>query len=420
MFKFLKDKLKATVEKFSKKVDQEGQTQIDEKPYQPPSLKEEIGHATPLAQKEEEPPITSEEEIYTPRGREELVENDEITPLEEAFMEGEVKAEESLKAEPEKSFFSKIKERFEPKPEVITPRRTEDKGLFEKLKEKVVTKKIDEEKFEELFTDMEMTLLENNVAMEVIEKIKDDLKKEIVDTPIKRGQIEETIITGLKKSIASILDTPGPDFLKTIHGAQKPFVIAFVGINGSGKTTSIAKIAHYLIRNNLTVVLAAADTFRAAAIDQLEHHANKLGVKIIKHDYGSDPAAVAFDAIAHAKAKQVDVVLIDTAGRLHSNTNLIDEMKKIMRVAKPHLKLFIGEAITGNDVVLQATQFNDAIGIDGVILSKADIDEKGGAFLSVGYVTKKPILFVGVGQDYGDLEQFDKELIMQNLGLEEL
>ena len=164
-------------------------------------------------------------------------------------------------------------------------------------------------------------------------------------------------------------------------------------------------------------VLAASDTFRAASIEQLQQHADKLGIKMIKHDYGSDPAAVAFDAIKHAKAKNVAVVLIDTAGRMHSNVNLIDEMKKIIRVAKPDLKIFVGESITGNDCVEQAKTFNEAVGIDGIILAKADIDEKGGAAVSVSYVTKKPILYLGTGQRYNDLEPFSQDKIIKSIGL---
>ncbi|MDO8481423.1 MAG: signal recognition particle-docking protein FtsY [Nanoarchaeota archaeon] len=292
----------------------------------------------------------------------------------------------------------------------------EKKGFFAKLTEKIVTKKISSEKFDELFWDLEVGLLENNVAVEVIEKLKADLKTALVDIPIRRGQVEETIVEELRKSIAGVLDVPPIDLLQRIS-KKKPFVICFVGINGSGKTTSIAKVTRFLLDHKKKVVLAAADTFRAAAIDQLQIHADNLGVKMIKHDYGSDPAAVAFDAVKYAEAKDADVVLIDTAGRLHSNTNLVDEMKKIMRVAKPDLKLFVGEAITGNDCVEQAQQFNSAIGIDGIILAKADIDEKGGAALSVSYVTQKPILFLGMGQEYTDLKRFDKEEFLQSLGL---
>jgi fused signal recognition particle receptor len=177
-------------------------------------------------------------------------------------------------------------------------------------------------------------------------------------------------------------------------------------------------MARLLMDNNLSVILAAADTFRAAAIDQLQYHGDKLGIKVIKQDYGSDPAAVAYDAVKHAKSKGTDVVLIDTAGRIHSNINLTDEMKKIVRVSQPDLKIFVGESITGNDCVEQAKKFNEAIGIDAIILSKADIDEKGGAAISVSYVTKKPILYIGTGQEYTDIKVFDPALVMDNLGLE--
>jgi fused signal recognition particle receptor len=188
-------------------------------------------------------------------------------------------------------------------------------------------------------------------------------------------------------------------------------------VNGSGKTTTIAKMVKLFQDNNMKCVIAASDTFRAAAIQQLEEHANRLKVKLIKHDYGADPAAVAYDAIEHAKAKDLDVVFIDTAGRLHSNTNLMDEMKKIIRVAKPDMKIFIGESITGNDCVEQAKQFNEAVGIDAIILSKADVDEKGGAAISVSYVTGKPIIYIGTGQEYNDLEKFDKKLVLGTLGM---
>jgi len=261
--------------------------------------------------------------------------------------------------------------------------------------------------------------MENNVAVEVIDKIKNDLKERLVEKPIRRTKVEETIGQSLKNSISDLFQNGKFDLLQEIKNKkEKPYVIAFFGINGSGKTTSIAKLASLLKDKKVSCVLAASDTFRAASIEQLQLHADKIGVKLIKHDYGSDPAAVAFDAIKHAKAKNIDAVLIDTAGRMHSNINLIDEMKKIIRVAKPDLKIFVGESITGNDCVEQAKTFNEAVGIDGIILAKADIDEKGGAAVSVSYVTKKPILFLGIGQEYSDLEVFDKEKILKNIGLD--
>jgi len=249
----------------------------------------------------------------------------------------------------------------------------------------------------------------------VIEKIKEDLKVELVDKPLPRDvpqKIEET----LRRTLTEILTFEKIDLLQKAREKDKPLVIAFFGINGTGKTTSIAKLAHYFQKNKLSVVLAACDTFRAAAIQQLEEHADKLGVKIIKHDYGADAAAVAFDAIKYAEKNRIKVVLLDTAGRLHSNTNLMQELEKIIRVAKPDLKIFVGESITGNDCIEQAKQFNDLVEMDGAILTKADVDEKGGAPLSISYTIKKPILFFGMGQKYEDLEEFDAEMILKRLG----
>lgn len=182
-------------------------------------------------------------------------------------------------------------------------------------------------------------------------------------------------------------------------------------------TTSIAKIAHFLKKSNLKVVLAAADTFRAASIEQLSEHAEKLKVPIIKHDYNADPAAVGFDAIKYAKNHKIDVVLIDTAGRMHTKANLLEEMKKIERVTKPDLKIFVAESIAGNDATEQAKTFNEAIEIDGTILSKVDVDEKGGTIISVSHATGKPIFYLGIGQELDDLELFNKQKFIESLGL---
>ena len=191
----------------------------------------------------------------------------------------------------------------------------------------------------------------------------------------------------------------------------------FFGINGVGKTTSLAKLAYSLLSKGKSVVFAACDTFRAGAIDQLQHHADKLNVKCIRHDYGTDPASVSFDAISYAKKKNIDYVLIDTAGRLQSNSNLMQELEKIVRVSKPHYKIYVGESLTGNDCIDQVSKYDEILGIDGVILTKSDSDEKGGTILSVSVVTGKPILFLGVGQEYKDLIMFNKHDILEKLQL---
>ncbi|MBD3304637.1 signal recognition particle-docking protein FtsY [Candidatus Woesearchaeota archaeon] len=360
-------------------------------------------------------------------------EKKEETPAEEIL-----KIYEEVKEEPEASKVEEKPKEVKPKPEVkvekpeevpkpkpeIKPKpvekpveeapKDEKKGFFRRITEKITTKRISESQFDDLFWDLELAMLENNVAVEVIEKIKADLKKDLTEKPVPRAKIEETVIHSLKNSVSGLFDVEQVDLFAKLK-EKKPLVICFVGINGSGKTTSIAKVANMFLKNKASVVLAAADTFRAAAIDQLQLHADNLGVKLIKHDYGADAAAVAFDAVKHAEAKDRDVVLIDTAGRLHSDHNLVEEMKKIVRVSKPDLVLFVGESITGNDCTEQAQKFDEAVGVDGIILSKADVDEKGGAAISVSYVTKKPILYMGVGQEYDDLEPFDRDKILDSL-----
>ncbi len=326
-----------------------------------------------------------------------------------------VELEEELQAEGSAEDESEEAEEAEDESEEKEDEK-ESKGFFGKIGDAITKKTLSEEKFNELFWDLEISLLESNVAFEVIEKIKEDLKDNLVNSRISRSSIEEVVTTSLKKSIDEILTFDIINVAKKIKEKKdKPYTIVFVGVNGSGKTTTLAKIANHLKKQGFSIVMAAGDTFRAAAIHQLEIHAEKIGVKIIKQDYGSDAAAVAFDAIAHAKANKKDVVLIDTAGRSHANVNLMDELKKVIRVAKPDLTLFVGDSITGNDMVEQAREFNAAVNVDGLVLSKADVDEKGGATISATYVTKKPIVYIGTGQEYDNIEEFDKDKIMKNL-----
>jgi len=314
---------------------------------------------------------------------------------------------ETLEEQTKEPSFEVIESKPEPK----------KKGFFQKLKEKITNIKITQEEFNQYKEELEMLLLENNVAFVVTEKIIDNLEKEIVGEEIPKKQLENKIKESLKKSIEEILVEPF-DLIKEIKNKKdSPYVILFCGINGSGKTTTIAKFANLLKKEKISCILAAGDTFRAAAIDQLKKHAEKLLVPIISADYGSDPASVGFDAISYAKKNKIKCVLIDTAGRMYTQTNLMQEIGKISRVCKPDCKIFIGESITGNDATEQVKTFNDTLGIDGIILSKADVDEKGGTALSVGYITNKPILYLGVGQEYKDLEKFDKKKFIEKLGL---
>lgn len=280
-------------------------------------------------------------------------------------------------------------------------------------------KTISDKDVDDILFDLELALLEGDVAMDVAEKIINSVKEDLVGRKIKRrNDVSDFTRQALKKAISDILDIEGKDVSVLVEDAKKtgqPLKIMFVGINGTGKTTSIAKISSYFIEKGYTPVLAASDTFRAGAIEQLTHHADKLGIKIIKHKKGADPAAVAYDAVEHAKAKGKEVVLVDTAGRMQTNINLMDEMKKIKRVIKPDLIIYVGDALTGNDSVEQAQKFNDAVGIDGIILTKADADAKGGAALSIGYVIQKPILFLGVGQSYSDIIEFKPEWMVKQI-----
>ncbi len=270
-----------------------------------------------------------------------------------------------------------------------------------------------EEKLEEALWDLRVILLESDVALEVVDKIVGDLKIGLHGKKVERNKVVDVIEEALRRSLSEVL-LPSPDFLKLV-GSKSPFVIVFVGVNGTGKTTAIAKIGRLLREYGYSCVLAASDTYRAAGIEQLEVHAQSIGVPMIKHRKGGDPAAVAYDAIEHAKAKGIDVVLIDTAGRAETNVNLLDEMKKIARVAKPDLILFVGDALAGNAAVEQARRFGAAVGIDGVILNKVDADAKGGSAVSIGYVLKKPIFFLGTGQKYEELVRFTPSMFIEQV-----
>ncbi len=346
-------------------------------------------------------------------------------------VEGEKEAEKEAEEEKEKKVEVEIKEEINiegrregeeegektPKEE-LKEEIEEEGGFFAKLKKKLTNSTLRKEEFEEIFPELEFNLLENNVALDVVDKIKESLSNDLVGISIKKSEVEKKIVESLKSAILKVL-VEGEELIEKIkESRESPFVILFFGINGSGKTTSVAKIAYKLKKEGVSCVLAAGDTFRAASIEQLEKHAEKIGVPIIKGEYGKDPASVGFDAVQYAKKNKIKVVLVDTAGRMYTKSNLMKEMEKIVKVTKPNLKIFVGESITGNDATEQAKMFNETAGIDGIILTKADVDEKAGAILSVGFVTGKPIFYLGVGQDYDDLKEFKKSDVLKGIGLE--
>jgi len=275
---------------------------------------------------------------------------------------------------------------------------------------------IREKHLDNVLWEMELALLESDVAMEAVDEMKVIIKKRLVGLRVEnRAAITPTIEKALKASLVELLSKTTFDPQTLLEKRDQPLVIAFVGVNGTGKTTTIARITDWLQQNGKSVVMAASDTFRAGAIEQLELHAQRLGCKFIKHQAGGDPAAVAFDAVEHAKAKHRDIVMIDTAGRMQTNSNLMDEMKKIKRVAKPDLIMFVGDSLAGNDAIDQAKKFHEAVGIDAVVLTKLDVDAKGGAALSISSAIGQPIAFVGIGQDYGDIMPFDATWIVERI-----
>ena len=268
--------------------------------------------------------------------------------------------------------------------------------------------------------EFQLSLIENDVAVSAADFISNELREKLKDIQFARFTDPRTRVKViLQEVLLSLLQRAGQlDIFALIDkkkSAGEPAVLVFIGINGTGKTTSIAKLAHVLQKKGRTVILAASDTYRSGSIEQLEEHARRIGVRVIKHQYGADPAAVAFDAVNYAKAHRINAVLIDTAGRMQNNKNLLEEMRKIVRVTNPDLTIHVVDALTGNDAVEQGKVFSEAVKIDGIILAKLDADVKGGSAISLSYIMGKPVAMVGTGQKYDDLEPFQAESIVKNL-----
>jgi len=293
--------------------------------------------------------------------------------------------------------------------------------VFEKLKQglnglldKVITTELKAEKLRPILEDFKLDLIGNDVAISVADHICEELEKRLDGVQIKRLQDRKEIVRKNFREVLLGVMTANTkinllEMVETKKKLNQPTVILFVGINGTGKTTTIAKTAKLLMKHKYSVVLACSDTYRAGSIEQLEEHAKRLGIRMIKHKYGADAAAVAYDAVSHAKAHGINVVLIDTAGRIQTDRNLMNELGKIKRVIRPDLTILTVDSLTGNDAVMQAEEFHKSVEIDGTVLTKVDADVKGGSALSVTYVTGKPVIYIGIGQRYEDLQEFKPE-----------
>ena len=281
-------------------------------------------------------------------------------------------------------------------------------------------KTLSEQEVSELAFNFQISLIESDVAQNVAEKLTTEVEKSLSGAKVDRSEIASEIVgERLTNVLESAFTKAGSvDIFANIQEKSKtgePYVILFLGINGTGKTTTIAKFANLLKKKDISVVCAAGDTHRPGAIEQLTEHADRLSVKVISQRYGADPAAVGRDGVLYAKAHHVDCLLMDTAGRMQTNQNLMEEMAKVVRVVNPDFKMFVADALTGNDAVSQAELFNQHVGFDGVTLTKADADVRGGAALSIVYSTGKPVLFLGVGQSYDDLVPFDSPKFLKSL-----
>ena len=398
MFDSLKSKMKNLFSRANKKLD-------EEKIY-----KDEPAVEQTPAPVTEKPETTSEP---TPSAEPVVVPEPKVEPVKE-----EPKVEEPVKEEPKLSRKELLKLKKQEKKEAKEAKHNSSHS--EETSASPVSessgKKIKEDPLNEILDELEIILLEADVAYPVVEEIKEGVRENLVGKKYDRSySLEEVVELAVKDAVRSVLKINEFDFDQWIEGKDRPTVIMFVGINGTGKTTAIAKIANRLQKGGKTVVMAACDTFRAGAIEQLTFHSEKLGCKIVKQEHDADPAAVAYDAIEHAKSKRKDVVLIDTAGRMQTNNNLIEEMKKIVRVSKPDLKVFVGDSLAGNDAIEQAKVFDAAIGVDAVILTKIDTDAKCGAALSIAHTIGKPIAFVCNGQEYDDIVKFNTEWMIERM-----
>lgn len=460
MFGFLKKKIGEFVDKIAGKPEDEVKAPVDEvveTKEEPAVVKEVVEVAKEsIAPKVEkiEPPVLKEANVVVEAPKPQVVKVEKQVQVPKVEIQKEAKPvitkierkETPIPKQPEpkpqpKPVVVEVKSKPKPvpkpqvvsTPKVIEPVKTRDlnevttkdekkfetkQGLFSKItsvfKSEVELKK---EEVEPALDDLQMSLLEADVSYDTAEHIVSHLKNDLIGRKIAPNQVSNYVNDSIKNAILEILNESKPKtpLLQIIQNSNKPFVIMFIGPNGAGKTTTIAKLSKLLTSQGLSCVISASDTFRAAAIQQSQHHGEKLGVKVIAHKYGADPAAVAFDAINHAKAHKVDVVLMDTAGRQDTNVNLLQEMEKVNRVIKPDLKVFIGESLAGHALIEQVKTFTEKVKIDGLILTKLDCDPKGGNTISIAHETKTPIYYLGLGQEYQDLAPYEPEKLIQKI-----
>jgi fused signal recognition particle receptor len=289
--------------------------------------------------------------------------------------------------------------------------------LTDKVKILIIDRElvVSEKDIADALGELEMTLLESDVALPVTDALIADIRTGLVGKHRKIGESVDTVVVrALRSALLNVLGK-GFDLPAYIKTHEKPVKILFTGVNGTGKTTTVAKIGAYLKKQGFSVVIGAGDTYRAGAIEQIGVHAERLGIKVIEHKAGADPSAVLFDTVQYAQAHKTDVVLADTAGRFHTKANLMSQLEKIRRVMKPDLIVYVDEAVAGNDAVVRAAEFDRTVGADAIVLTKADMDSRGGAAISIAHTIGKPLLFLGTGQAYDDIMPFEPGVVVEEL-----
>lgn len=444
MFEGLKKKFSSLIESIAKKEEEQIKTEDLPTSEIPAETEKTETPASEKVQTQQVPQEPSQRHASTPSHSHEKIEPvkehgepAKITPKPEAPKPPVKKHEEQVKKEiPEKPAEPEVQMPLTPaKPEQTYEKkevhRAPEKapqaqhksgiGFGTKLKGMIFKEvKVSEKDIDPFMEEFRMALLQSDVNYEVAEKLTDSIRKELLSNQISSHNIEKGITGAIRGSVLNVLNKgEGVNIVgnarHSIDSNTTPYKILFIGPNGAGKTTAIAKVASMLLNNNITCMISASDTFRAAAIEQTVHHAGKLGVPVVKGDYGADPASVAFDAIAYAKAHGISVVLIDSAGRQETNKSLMEEIKKMVRVNKPDIKIFVGESTAGNALLNQVKEFNEALKLDGIILTKLDCDAKGGNTISILSETSVPVLFFGTGEKYTDLLVYDPDFIVDSI-----